>query len=353
MFSSRIRSLFNPVSITIKNMSTQIPKTQKAIRIHETGGLEVLRYEDVPVPEISDNQVLIKNKYAGVNFIEKYFRIGLYDAPKPQILGREASGVIVAKGKDVKSYDIGDYVAYGSAGTFAQYTSFDPSLRLYKLPKDTSDEKLQLYAASFIQGFTALTFITDAYNVQKGDYILVHAAAGGVGLILTQLIKDRGAHVIATASTDEKLQLAKANGAEFLINSKTDDTVKKVLEITNGKGVAASFDGIGKDTFQISVDSLARKGTLISYGNASGAVPPVPLTTLTAKNLKLLRPTVFNYIADKEEWDFYSKNLSELIESGKLKIDITKIYPLSDYRQAAEDLEGRKTTGKLLLEIPQ
>jgi len=334
-------------------MSTQIPKTQKAIRIHETGGLDVLRYEDVPVPEINDNEILIKNKYAGINFIEKYFRTGLYPAPKPQVLGREASGVVVAKGKDVKDYDIGDNVAYGSPATFAQYTKYDPSIRIFKLPKDASEEKHQLYAGLFIQGFTALTFITDAYNVQKGDYILVHAAAGGVGLILTQLIKARGAHVVATASTDEKLKLAKDNGAEFLINSKTDDVVKKVLEFTNNKGVAASFDGVGKDTFQISIDSLARKGTLVSFGNASGAVDPVPLTVLTPKNLKLLRPTVFNYIADKEEWDYYSKELYQLVESGKLNIEISKIYPLSQYRQAAEDLEGRKTTGKLLLEIPQ
>ncbi len=348
-----LKTPFKPTSIAIRTMSTQIPKTQKAIRIHETGGLDVLRYEDAPVPEINDDEVLIKNKYAGINFIENYFRTGLYPAPKPQTLGREASGVIVAKGKNVKEFDIGDNVAYASPATFAQYTKYNPAIRIFKLPKDATEEKLQLYGGLFIQGFTALTFITEAYDVKKGDYILVHAAAGGVGLILTQLIKARGAHVIATASTDAKLQLAKENGAEFLINSKTEDVTKKVLEITNGKGVIASYDGVGKDTFQISLDSLARKGTLISFGNASGAVPPVPLTALNPKNLKLLRPTVFNYIADKEEWDYYSKELFDLVESGKLKLDISKIYPLSDYRQAAEDLESRKTTGKLLLEIPQ
>lgn len=334
-------------------MSTQIPKTQKAIRIHETGDLDVLRYEDAPVPEINDNEVLIKNKYAGINFIEKYFRTGLYPAPKPQTLGREASGVIVAKGKNVKGFEIGDNVAYASGATFAQYTKYDPALRIFKLPKDASEEKFQLYGSLFVQGFTALTFITESYDVKKGDYILVHAAAGGVGLLLTQLINARGAHVIATASTDEKLKLAKENGAEFLINSKTEDVTKKVLEITNGKGVIASYDGIGKDTFQISLDSLARKGTLISYGNASGAVPPVPLTALTSKNLKILRPTVFTYIVTEDEWEHYSKELFDLVESGKLKQDISKIYPLSEYRQAAEDLEQRKTTGKLLLEIPQ
>lgn len=338
-------------------MSTKsfaIPATQKAIRIHETGeSLDVLKYEDTPVPQISDDEVLIKNKYAGVNFIEKYFRIGLYPSQKPYTLGREASGVVVQVGKNVQDYKVGDYVAYGSAGTFAQFTKFNPKSKIYKLPEDTTDEKLQLYGALFIQGFTALTFIEEAYKVQKGDYILVHAAAGGVGLLLTQLIKLRGAHVIATASTDEKLQLAKEAGAEYLINSTTDDIVAKVKEFTDGKGVQASFDGVGKDTFQISLDSLARKGTLVSFGNASGAVPPFSISTLTSKNLKVLRPTVFNYLVTPEEWDYYSTSLKELVESGKLKVDISKVYSLEDYKQAAADLEGRKTTGKLLLKIPE
>ncbi|CCH43309.1 hypothetical protein BN7_2857 [Wickerhamomyces ciferrii] len=334
-------------------MSIQIPTTQKAIRIHETGGLEVLRYEDIPVPEIQDHEVLIKNKYAGINFIESYFRTGVYPSPKPLTLGREAVGVIVSKGSKIQDFDVGDYISYLSPSTFAQYTKFDPSIKAFKLPKDSTDEKLKLYAALPLQGFTALTFINEAYNVQKGDYILVHAAAGGVGLILTQLIKARGAHVIATASSAEKLKLAQENGAEFLINSKTEDIVKKVLEYTNGKGVASSFDGVAKVTFQISLDSLARKGTLVSFGNASGSVEPVPLTKLTPKNLKLLRPTIFNYIVEKEEWEFYSNQLRELVESGELNLRIEKTYPLSNYSQAAEDLEGRKTTGKLLLEIPQ
>jgi NADPH2:quinone reductase len=341
--------------LATRPMSTfTIPSTQKAIRIHETGeSLDLLKYEDVPVPQISDDEILIKNKYAGVNFIEKYFRIGLYPSQKPYTLGREASGIVVQKGKNVSNFEVGDYVAYGSASTFAQYTKFNPSSKIYKLPKDTTDEKLQLYGALFIQGFTALTFINEAYKVEKGDYILVHAAAGGVGLLLTQLIKLKGAHVIATASTDEKLQLAEEAGAEYLINSTTDDIVKRVLEITGGKGVQASFDSIGKDTAQISLDSLARKGTFVSFGNASGAVPPLSISTLTAKNLKVLRPTVFNYLAEPEEWEHYSTELKNLVENGQLKVNIHKVYPLSEYKQAAADLEGRNTTGKLLLKIPE
>lgn len=336
-----------------KIMSTQIPKIQKAIRIHEAGGLEVLRYEDVVVPSINEDEVLIKNKYAGVNFLDTYIRTGLYDAPKPCILGREASGVIVAKGKHVQGFEIGDNVAYASEGTFAQYTKFNPSIRIFKLPKDASEEKLQLYGGLFIQGFTGLTFTTEAYNVQKGDYILVHAAAGGTGSILTQVINARGAHVIATASTQEKLQIAKEKGAEFLINSKTENISKRVMEITKGKGVQASFDGVGKATFQASIDSLARKGTLVTFGNASGPVPPVHLGIMLPKNLKLSRPACFNYLVEKEEWEYYSEKLFKLVEAGDLKLDISKVYPLSEYKQATEDLEGRKTTGKLILKIPQ
>ncbi|CCH43772.1 L-threonine 3-dehydrogenase [Wickerhamomyces ciferrii] len=334
-------------------MSFKIPTTQKAIRIHETGGLDVLKYEDIPVPKIKDNEVLIKNKYAGVNFIERYYRIGLYPTQKPYTLGSEAVGTIVLKGSKVQGFEIGDYISYLTESTFAQYTNYDPSEKAFKLPKNSTDEKLKLYAAAPAQGLTALAFINDAYNVQKDDYILVTAAAGGVGLFLTQLIKNRGAHVIATASSNEKLKLAKENGAEFLINSQTEDIVKKVLEFTNNKGVAASFDGVGQDTFQISLDSLARKGTLISFGNSSGAVDPVPLTKLVSKNIKLLRPNVFNYFEEPKEWEYYSNEFKKLVESGELKVRIEKIYPLSDYKIAAEDLEGRKTSGKLLLEIPQ
>ncbi|ONH68514.1 putative quinone oxidoreductase [Cyberlindnera fabianii] len=336
-------------------MSSEIPQFMKAIRIHETGeSLDVLKYEDVPVPSISEDEILIKNKYAGVNYVENYYRIGLYPCDLPNVLGREASGIVVKAGKNVSRFAVGDLISYGSPATFAQYTKFNPTTgKAFKLPADSSEEKLQLYGGLFIQGFTALTFITEAYEVKKDDYILVHAAAGGVGLLLNQLISKRGAHVIATASTEEKLQLAKAAGAEYLINSKTDDIVSKVLEITGGKGVAASFDSVGKDTFEISLAALARKGTLVSFGNASGPVPPVNLGILAQKNLKVLRPILGNYITTDEEWAYYSPILRELVESGELKLDITKIYDLENYKQAAADLEGRKTTGKLLLKIPE
>lgn len=331
-----------------------IPETHKAIRIHETSeSYEVLKYDTVPTPTPSTSEILIKNKYAGVNFIEKYFRIGLYPTVLPYTLGREAVGEIVAVGSDVKDYQIGDIIAYGSPSTFAEYTLIDPTVnfKILRIPKDANDETLQLYAAIFIQGFTALTFIEESYAVKKDDYILVHAAAGGVGSLLTQLISRLGAHVIATASTDAKLALAKSNGAEFLINSTTEDVAAKVLEYTSGNGVHASFDSVGKDTWDISMKATARKGTIVSFGNASGAVPPVTLATLTAKNLKILRPTVFNYLATKEEWKYYSEKMLNLIAAGELKFDISNVYKLEDYPQAAADLEGRKTTGKLLLSL--
>ncbi|KAH3667096.1 hypothetical protein WICMUC_005443 [Wickerhamomyces mucosus] len=331
-----------------------IPDTHHVIRFHETSeSYDVLKYETVPTPTIDEDQILIKNKYAGINFIEKYFRIGLYPSQLPYTLGREAVGEIVKIGSNVKNYQIGDIIGYLSSQTFTQYTVINPTInfRILKI-SENKDSILQQFAGSLVQGLTALTFIEESYKVKKDDYILVHAAAGGVGLILTQLISKLGAHVIATASTDEKLNLAKLNGAEFLINSSNDDIVSKVLEFTNGKGVEASFDGVGKDTWDISLKSTARKGTIVSFGNASGAVPPVTISTLTPKNLKILRPTLFNYLTTLEEWDYYSTKLIKLIESNDLKIDISKIYELKDYPKAAKDLETRKTTGKLLLSIP-
>ncbi|ODQ79440.1 hypothetical protein BABINDRAFT_167299 [Babjeviella inositovora NRRL Y-12698] len=331
-----------------------IPSTQKVVLFRENGGLDVLRYEeDFPVPTISASQVLIKNQYAGVNFIEAYFRSGLYPSEKPYVLGREAVGVIAAVGKDVTNLKQGDRVAYLGGSSFAQYTAAEASGKIFKLDADIDEETAQVYAGLLINGLTTLTFINESYKVQKGDYILVHAAAGGCGLLFAQQILAKGAHVIATASSPEKLQLAKEAGAEFLINSSTEDIVARVKEITHNKGVEAVYDGIGKDTFEISLEVVARKGTLVSFGNASGAVPPFLISRLLAKNVKVLRPSLFNYLADQEEWDFYSQELLRLVKEGILKQKITKVYPLAEYRQAAEDLEGRKTTGKLVLEIPQ
>lgn len=206
-----------------------------------------------------------------------------------------------------------------------------------------------LAAASMIQGLTALTLIRESHHVKKGEWTLVHAAAGGVGLWLCQLLRAVGARVIGTASNADKIALAKENGAEFMINYSHEDVVKSVMDLTKGEGVAVVFDGVGASTFEDDLKLLARKGTLASFGNASGAVPPFAISRLAAKNIKVLRPTLFNYIHTREEYEHYCKELFDFIVQGKVNIKIHEIYPLQDVARAHKDLEGRKTTGKLLL----
>lgn len=335
-------------------MSTEIPKTMRGILVEELGGPEVLLYKtDLEVPKPGEGQVLVKNEYAGLNYIDTYFRTGLYPSKKPEILGRDGYGTIVSLGepstsKPLHDLQVGDKVVWLATGGYAEYVAA-PALHTYKVPEGL-DPKIAL--AAVLQGLTAITLIREAHPVQKGEFVLVHAAAGGVGIFLTQLLKAVGAHVIATASTAEKLETAKKNGAEYLINySEEKDVVGKVLEITGGEGVAVSFDGVGKSTFDDNLLLVKRKGTIVSYGNASGAVPPFAIARLSAKNHKLLRPTLFNYISTRSE---FSDNLSELFKTildGKLDVKIHEVYPLEEVRKAHEDLEGRKTSGKLLLKI--
>lgn len=209
----------------------------------------------------------------------------------------------------------------------------------------------QISAAALLQGLTALTLIREAYPVAKGDWVLVHAAAGGTGLWLCQLLKAVGANVIGTASTGEKMELAKKAGAEHVVKSGNGEELKKqVQELTKGEGVKAVFDGVGKDTFDVSMDCVARKGSVISFGNASGAVPPVVIARLSAKNVRLMRPTLFGYIATREEFEFYVKELFDFVLKDQLDVRIHEVYPLSEVARAQEDLQGRKTTGKLLLD---
>lgn len=334
-----------------------LPTTQKVIYFEENGDIDKLKFSpEWPMPLIGADDILVKNKYSGVNFIEVYFRKGIYPSEKPYIPGRESAGEVVAVGDNVKGFSVGDKIAGLYPKNFAQYTALDyKSNTILNLGKDLSDSQLQLYAASLLQGLTALTFIEEAYKVQQGDYIFITAAAGGVGLILNQLLKLRGAHTIAVASSDEKLKLAKENGAEFLLNSSKlsfDEIKDEVLKITNGQGVEAVFDSIGKDSFECSLAIVKRKGTLVTFGNASGPIPPFLVNRLSAKNIKLLRPQLFGYIATKEEFTHYTTELFELIDSGKLNIKVHGVYPLEDYPNATTEMEGRKTTGKLVLSIP-
>lgn len=327
-----------------------IPTTQKAIRVHTPGGPEVVCFDtDAPVPTISDTQILIKNQYAGVNFIDMYFRKGYYPLPLPLTLGREGAGEIVKVGSKVTEYAVGDRVAFVPYEAYCEYCVADATnAKLYKLPKEISSE---LAAGAILQGLTALTFVEEAHDVKKGQFILIHAAAGGTGSWFVQAAKLRGAIVIGTTSNAEKAELAKSHGADYIINYRTEDVVKRVMEITDNKGVSAVFDGIGKDTYDISFECLGRKGTFVSFGAASGPVPPVQVQSLAKKNLKLVRPLLFGYIDTQEEWKHYTKILFDHIKDGTFKVTISKVYPLEETGQALQDLESGKTTGKLVIKI--
>ncbi|KAI1433019.1 NAD(P)-binding protein [Xylaria sp. CBS 124048] len=328
---------------------SSIPSTMKGVLIAKTGGTEVLDYKtDIPVPTPIDGNILVKNDFIGVNYIDTYFRSGLYAAPKfPYMLGKEAEGTVVAVGGgDTLGFKVGDRVAYYGVNSYAQYTS-TPATTAFKVPESFAPGKA---AASVLQGLTALTLVREAHHVNKGDWVLVHAAAGGTGLILCQLLRIIGANTIGTASTAEKVALAKKNGATHVINYSHEDVKARVDELTGGKGCIAVFDGVGKATFDLSLSCVARKGTMVSFGNASGAVPPFAISRLTEKNVKLLRPTLFNYVSTREEYMSYTEELLGFIEKDGLNIHVHKIYPLSEVKSAHEDLEGRKTTGKLLLD---
>lgn len=238
-----------------------IPRTMKAIQITETGGPSILQLKDVPVPEPSASQVLVKNEFSGVNYIDTYFRTGLYPAQLPIILGREAAGTVVAS--QSSQVPVGTRVVYMSMGTYAQYSAVELS-SVIQIPEDLSTEKA---VAVYLQGLTAWTLIKEAANVQKGQWVLVHAAAGGVGLLLVQMLRSIGAKVIGTASTEEKRELAQAKGAEWTIDS-SEDVVAKVKEITGGHGIDAIFDGVGQATFDADLEMIALKGHLVSFGNA-------------------------------------------------------------------------------------
>ncbi|KUL92380.1 hypothetical protein ZTR_02486 [Talaromyces verruculosus] len=326
----------------------EIPKTMKGVVIEKTGGTEVLEYKtDLTVPTPSEGQVLIKNGFSGVNFIDTYFRTGFYPLPLPGIMGMEGEGTIVALGGG-NTYDlkVGDRVLwFGAMGSYGEYAAV-PSLRVHVLPKEIPEG---FGAAAAVQGLTALTLIKEAYPVKKDEWVLVHAAAGGCGLWLCQFLREVGAKIIGTASTPEKLELAQKNGAQYLINYAEEDVVAQVKAITGGEGVAVVFDGTGKDQFENDLEVVVRKGTVVSFGNSSGGVPPVPIFKLMAKNVKLLRPTLQNYVFTRDEVEHYVGQLLDFIVSGKGKVHVHKIYPLEDIATVHTDVVSRGTTGKLLL----
>lgn len=320
----------------------------------------MLEKTTIPFPKVNPEDIVIKVDYAGVNFIDTYYRAGLYQYKQlPATIGKETSGTIVALPTDPavlndetyksRRYAIGGKVAADFLGTHATYIAV-PFKWVYPVPDGLST---RIAAASLLQSLTALTFFEEAYKVKKGDVILVHTVAGGLGLLFAQLAKYIGATVIGTTSTQAKAELAKKNGADHVILYPVEDTVKRVLEITNGQGVDAIFDGVGKDTFDNNFKMIKRKGTIVSVGNASGAVAPVALTRLVEKNVKLLRPTMTNYVFTAAEAHHYGTRIFDMIEKGILNIQIFDEYPFSaeGVQKAQRDLTEGKTTGKLLIKI--
>ncbi|KAJ7657985.1 NAD-P-binding protein [Mycena rosella] len=335
---------------------------RKAIGINKPGDFDALELLTLPLTVGADD-IIVKAEYLGINFIDTYFRKGLYPLGElPAAIGTELSGTILAlptheavlEDPEFKKrgYAVGARVAVGGAtvvGTHSDYVSV-PWKVVHILPSNVST---RIGAAALSQGLTALTFIEEAYKVKKGDTILVHTVAGGLGLLFAQLIKARGAIVIGTTSTREKAELAKAHGASHVILYKEEDTVQRVLELTNGVGVDAVFDGVGKDTFDSNFKMLKRKGTLVSLGNASGAVPPFAPIRLAEKNIKLLRPWVSNYVTTAEELYHYSTELFTLIAAEALKIRVQQEYPFTREGaiQAQKDLTAGNTMGKLLIKV--
>ena len=318
-----------------------------AIRIHETGGPEALRWEEVEVGKPGPGEVRVRNTAIGLNFVDAYYRNGLYPIALPAVLGREGAGVVEAVGPKVKEFKPGDRVAYvDPTGSYAEVL-LRPAERLVKIPAGISD---RIAAAMMLKGMTAQFLLRRTYRVKKGDTILVHAAAGGVGQILCQWAKHLGVRVIGTVGSDAKVPLAKKAGCKHVLVTSREKISERVKQITKGAGVRVVYDGVGKDTFMDSLDCLAPLGMIVSYGNASGAVPPFSPIILSQKgSLFLTRPTLGTYIAKREDLARTARELFAVVKQGAVKIAVNQTYPLREAAQAHRDLESRKTTGSTVL----
>ena len=319
----------------------------KAIQVARTGGPEVLTLVDLPVPTPKPNEAIVKIEASGVNFIDVYFREGRYPSPLPFINGQEGAGVVTEVGGDVTNLKTGDRVAYTSSlGSYAEYAAV-PAARLVKIPDGLNFEQA---AAAMLQGMTAHYLLFSTYKLQSGETALIHAAAGGVGLLLVQMAKKIGARVIATAGTEEKAQLARDAGADETIVYTQVDFEAETRRLTEDKGVHVVYDGVGKATFEKDLNVLRPRGYLVLFGGASGAVPPFDLIKLSQKrSLYITRPTLGHYTTTREELEWRANEVLGMIAGGDLKLRIHHVYPLAEAQQAHRDLEGRKTTGKLLL----
>jgi NADPH2:quinone reductase len=319
----------------------------KAIRIHATGGPEVLRYEDTDVPKPGPRQALVKIEAAGVNFIDIYFREGLYKAELPFTNGQEAAGRVAEVGAEVSEVQTGDRVAYTSVpGSYAEYAAV-PADRLVKVPDGV---ETRTAAAIMLQGMTVHYLTHSTFAIQPGQTVLIHAAAGGVGLTLVQVAKMRGARVIGTCSTEEKAERVRQAGADEVILYSEKSFEEEVKRLTEGRGVDVVYDSVGKATWEGSLNCLRPRGMMVTFGNASGPVPPVPPLTLTAKgSLFMTRPSLIHYISQREELEKRSSDLFDWLQSGKLKVHIGGEFPLAQAAEAQTRLADRLTSGKLLL----
>ncbi len=319
----------------------------KAIQVPKNGGAEVLTLVELPIPKPKPNECIVKIAAAGVNYIDIYFREGRYPITPPFILGQEASGVVSEIGSEVKEFKPEDRVAYtGITGAYAEYEAV-PADRLVRIPPGINDHQA---AAAMLQGMTAHYLVYDTFHLKKGDIALIHAAAGGVGLLLVQMAKNIGARVIGTVSTEEKAKLAREAGADDIIFYTKQDFEVETKRLTGGKGVHVIYDGVGKTTFDQDLNILRPRGYLVLFGASSGPIPPFELGKLAQKgSLFITRPTLVHHIATHEELQHRASDVFQMIAAGKLKLRIEHLYPLGDAQQAHRDLEGRKTTGKLLL----
>jgi NADPH2:quinone reductase len=318
----------------------------KAVRVESPGGVEVMKLVDVDLPAPGKGEVTVEHRAIGVNFIDVYFRSGLYPQPLPAGLGKEGAGVVTAVGEGVTGLKVGDRVAYcdGPPGSYSQARNM-PAAVLVKLPDGIDFETA---AAMMLKGLTVQYLFRSTYPLKAGQTILFHAAAGGVGLIAMQWAKALGVTVIGTAGSAEKAELARAHGCDHVILYREENVAERVREITGGQMVPVVYDSVGKDTFQMSLDSLQPFGMMVSFGNASGPVPPVPLTALKG-SLYITRPSLMPHIAQRARLEAMAAELFDMVLSGKIRIKIEQRYPLADVAQVHRDLEGRKTTGSTVM----
>lgn len=319
----------------------------KAIQVKKPGGAEALELVDIPVPQAKPNEAVVKVAASGVNFIDVYHREGRYPVALPFVIGQEGAGVVSVVGAEVKSIKAGDRVAWTSImGSYAEYIAV-PADRLVKIPQGVSEREA---AAAMLQGMTAHYLAYTTFPLKRGDTALVQAAAGGVGLLLSQMAHNIGARVIGTVSTEEKARLAREAGADEIILYTQTDFESETKRLTSGQGVEVVYDSVGKTTFEKGLNVLRPRGMMVLFGGSSGAVPPFDPITLTQKgSLFLTRPSLGHYVATRGELDARADAVFEMIAAKKLRLRIEHIYPLQEAQQAHRDLEGRKTTGKLLL----